>query len=334
MSLETFGEAFVRSHSTHAKSVEVFLENSTMLPSDASDESQKAELRSGSYNLIKHFLELARQYCEDQGLSPGSDEALAAFDEAHTTATSVTYAYQGLPFSIDERKALSAEQVTEQLALLVPLHVTSLSRHVMEKGKLGVLQDDLSHAVGEYVKGRFKAPEIDRVLTQALTQVEMVAYLDEMLWKNPLTGTSKLEDAQPPSMLKAVWNVSKLLFVLWLVCLGIAVSPLAVSALSADAMLFVGLGLGGVGTLALLALLILGMIGIMREKPRKRRLQNSILDMIKRMNGFFLEFNSTGPFSTAYFSKRVNDLAEVGVVWPSGLFVLLDDMELRDVRSF
>jgi hypothetical protein len=88
------------------------------------------------------------------------------------------------------------------------------------------------------------------------------------------------------------------------------------------------------GTMALLVLLVLVIIEILRERPRKRRLQNSIVDMIHQTNQFFLEFKSVGPFSTAHFRKRVNDMAEVGVVWPSGLFVLLDDMEARGVRTF
>lgn len=334
MGLETLREAVARSHSTHAKSVEVFLENSIMLPHDALAQSQAAELRSESYSLIKRFLELAQKHCEDQGLKAGSDEALASFEEAHATATSITYAYQGLLCSMDERKALSPEQVTEKLALLVPSYVTNLATHVKDRGTLGVLQDDLSLAVGEYVKGRFKSPTIDRVLAQALTQVEIVAYMDEMLRKNPLTGMSKLEEARPSSVVKAAWNLSKLVFALWIVSLGIAASPLVFSALPVNAMLFVGLGLGASGTIAMLALLVLGVIGIQREKPKKRRQQDSIVNMINRMNGFFLEFKTAGPFSTAHFRKRVDELAEVGVVWPSGLFVLLDDMEVRGVRSF
>lgn len=334
MGFETFAEAVARSHSTHAKSVEIFLENSIMLPSDALEEAKKAELQSDSYRLIGRFLELARQHCEDECLQPGSDEALAAFEEAHKTATSIVYAYGGLPFSMDERKALSPDQVQEKLALVVPPHVKALVAHAREKGKLGVPQDWLSESVGEYVRGRFKSPSVDRVLAQALTQVEMVAYIDEMIRRDPFTGTSKLEEAAPPSLVKAVWNVSKLVFVLWLVGVCIAASPLAFSALPINAMLLAGLGLGALGTIVLLALLVLGVIGILRDKPKKRRLQGSILDIIDRMNGFFLEFKSAGPFSTAHFRKRVNDPADARVVWPSGLFVLLDDMEARGVRSF
>ena len=89
MGFETFGEAVARSHSTHAKRVQVFLENSIMLPCDALEEAKKAELQSDSYRLIGRFLEPARQHCEDECLEPGSDEALAAFEEAHKTATSI-----------------------------------------------------------------------------------------------------------------------------------------------------------------------------------------------------------------------------------------------------
>jgi hypothetical protein len=334
MGFEEFTDAVARTHSTHEKSVAVYLENSIMLPLEASDEAKKAELQSESYRLIERFLDLARRYCEEEGLEPGSDEALAAFEEAHTTATSITSLYPVLLMSWDERKALSPDQVTEKYALLVPSHVTNLASHVKDKGKLGVPQDWLSGALGDYVAGRFKSPTIDRVLAQALTQVEMVAYIDEMLWKSPLTGRNQLEEAQPPSVVVPVWNFSKLVLVLWLVCLGIAASPLVFSAWPVNAMLFTGLGLGALGTIALLVLLFLVIIEILRERPRKRRLQTSIVDMIQQTNQFFLEFKSAGPFSTAHFRKRANDLAELGVVWPSGLFVLLDDMEVRGVRTF
>lgn len=323
-----------RSHSTHSNSVEVFLENSKMMPSDATEEAQKAELQSDSYRLIERFLELARQYCEDEGLEPGSDEALAVFEEAHTTATSIVYTYEGLPFSMDERKALSPDQVTEKLALRVPSHVKNLATYAQKHGKLGAPQEWLSQAVAGYVSGRFKSPQVDHVLAKALTQVEMVAYMDEMLWKNPLTGTSKLEDARPSSVVRALWNVSKLVIVIWIVSTGIAALPWVVPALPVNVMLSIGLGIGALGTIAALGLLVLGVIAIVQEKPNKRREQNSILAMINHMNGFFIEFNSAGPFSTARFRERVEELANVGVVWPSGLFVLLDDMEERGVRTF
>jgi hypothetical protein len=43
---------------------------------------------------------------------------------------------------------------------------------------------------------------------------------------------------------------------------------------------------------------------------------------------------STPSLSVTNVAGKLMDLVEVGVVWPSGLFVLLDDMEMRGVRTF
>jgi hypothetical protein len=155
-----------------------------------------------------------------------------------------------------------------------------------------------------------------------------------MIGENPATGTSKLQDAAPRSVIRTVWNVSKLIFLVWILSIGIAASPLLITALPQDSMLLFGLGLGGLGTLALLVLGVFGIIAVIQERPRRRKIHQSILDMIDRMNGLYMEFRGSGPFSLSHFKKRVNELADTGVVWPSGLFVLIEDMEERGIRTF
>lgn len=321
-------------HETYQDTLDRFLENSTHMPREAAPEARKAELNSEQFKLRKAFLLLARDQCRENGLMPGSGEALEIFADADDRANDIIYAYAGLPFRTEEKLALTPEQIKEKLALTVPAYVQNLILHVREHGKLGVLQADLSAGVGGYVKGRFKSPDIDRLLLQALTQVEIVAYIDEMIWKNVLTGTSKLEDAAPPSVFRTVWNVSKLIFFVWIISIGFMVSPLLITALPQDIMLLLGLGLGGLGTLALLFLGVFGIIAVIQERPQKRKVYQSILDMIDRMNGFYMEFNGDGPFSLSHFKKKVNELADAGVVWPSGLFVLVEDMEERGMRTF
>jgi hypothetical protein len=334
MDSESFREAFARSHSTHAKSVEVFLENSIMLPRDASEEAQKAELDSESCRLRVAFLNLAKKHCEAKGLAPGSDEALIAFAEANNKASSLIYAYEGLPLATEDRKKLSPSEVKQKLALLVPPHVKDLVSHVKETGNLGAMPDSVSGSVGDYVKGRFKSPEIDRVLAKILTQVEIVAYIDDMICKSPLSAMSKLEEAKPPSVFKFIWNVSKLFFGVWLVAIVIAASPIVIPVFSYDTTAVVALGLGTVISLTLLVLLVIGVISIIKERPRRKKNHTAILDMIARMNGFYLEFQGSGPFSLSRFKQRVNELADAGVAWPGGLFVLIEDMDARDVRTF
>jgi hypothetical protein len=107
MASESFREAFARSHSTHAKSVEVFLERSIMLPRDASEEAQKAELEAESYRLRVAFLNLAKKHCEAEGLAPGSEEALTAFEEANNKASSLIYVNRLAKLTPDRRPILT-----------------------------------------------------------------------------------------------------------------------------------------------------------------------------------------------------------------------------------
>jgi hypothetical protein len=317
----------------HAEYIENILEGFSMLPSDAGGKLKEAEARSETFRLLRRFLEAAAIQCEQQGLQPGSHEALSLLDDAYTTATNIIYGYDGLPSSRDARKILSPEDVTDKLRLVVPSSTYSLVDHVKKRGKLGPDQESLSHAVGHYVSGPFKTVEIDRILLQILTQVEIVAYIDEMIWENPLTGTSRLQDAKPLGPIRATWNVLKIGFGLWVMCLAFAFSPLLFGILPLEMMFIIGMGVGLLGSLILLILLVVALVALRSDRPRKLKAQGNILDMIKRMDSFYREFRSSGPISTSHFKKRVNDLAEAGVIWPSGLYVLLDDIEARGVRA-
>lgn len=330
-----FEVGLARSPKTFENMIDIIIENSVFLPREASAEAQRAELNSESFRLLKAFLILARDHCQRNGLEPGTKAAWDIFEEANERAKDIIDCYVGLPFRAEERLALTPEEITTKLALTVPSYVGSdLIHHVKQHGKLGVPQDWLSSGVGNYVNGRFKSPDIDRLLLQVLSQVEIVAFIDEMTWKNPITGTSRLQDVAPPSALKAVWNVLIRIVGVWVISALIATLPLLIPALSQDLMLVTGLSVGGLGTLALLFFGVLGVIGVIKEKPLNRKYGKSIVDMIDQMNGFYIEFRSRGPFSLSHFKKRVNELADAGVIWPSGLFVLIEDMEERGVRNF
>lgn len=323
-----------RGHKTFKDTIDIIIDNCVHMPHQASQEAKEAELNSEQFTLRRAFLLLATDCCKENGLEPGSNEALNIFEEANDRANDIIYAYTGLPLGTEEKLALSPEKIKAKLALTVPRYIQNLIPYVHEYGKLGAPQEWLSSGVGRYVQSRFKSPDIDRLLLQALTQVEIVAYIHEMTWKNILTGTSKLEDAAPPSIFRVIWNAFKFIFVVWIVSVWIMVLPLMIPALAQDLMLLIGLSLGGLGTLCLLFIGMLGITGAIKERPRKRKLQQSITEMMHQMNCFYLEFRGDGPFSLSHFKRRVNELYEAGVVWPSGLFVLIEDMEGRGVKSF
>lgn len=319
---------------SHNNTLLVYLENSIMMPEKASEEAKRAEIESESFGLRRKFLELAKAYCEELEIEPETRSAIEAFDEANNTANSIVYSYIGLPFSDDARMKLSPERVRDKLALRVPHHVLHLTDYIKSNGKLGVPQDWLSNAAGEYVNNRFKSAEIDRVLLQALTQVEISAYIDEMMSKDVLTGKSVLDSFAPPSISKAILNTSQRISLALLIGAILIIAPLFIQNSPADEMLLIGIGAAGLGTIFALGSGIVSVTTAIRERPARKKAQMSILDTIDKMNAFYLEFKGQGPFSLARFKNRANDLANEGVVWPSGLFVLIEDMEERNIRMF
>ena len=323
-----------QAHKTYENTIDIFIRNSIQLPHEASHEAQQAELNSEQFKLRRAFLRLAREHCEENRLEPGTNAALEIFMEADNCASDIIYAYEGLSFQNKKMVALTPEQVKAKLALTVPSYVSDIIYHVREHGKLGVLQADLSAGIVPYVEGRFKSPDIDRILLQALTQVEIVAFIDEMISKNILTGTNKLEDAAPPSMLNMIWNILQMMLLVWLLSVVIVASPIAITALPQDLMLIIGSAVAGLGTIALMVLGVFGISHIIRTRPHKQKVYSSILDIIDRMDRFYKEFRGSGPFALSHFKKKVDELADTGVIWPSGLYVLIEDMEIRGVRSF
>lgn len=320
--------------SSYRHLTEAYLENSIMLPEEAPEEARAAERRSESFRLRRALLRLAETYCVAKGIAPDSNEAVEAFDEASNTADSIIFLYVGLPFSMQERSKLPPEQITEKMALSVPGHIQHLVSYARKHGGLGVLQDDLSAAVGVYVRGRFKSPEVDRILLRALTHVEIVAFIGEMTRKNVVTGRSRVDDTAAHSLLGALWRLSKLILLVWLISAAIAIAPRIAPSLPSDIMTLISFGVAGLGTLFLIALGIIGMTSMLGENRNRGAQNESTLKMISDMNGFYLEFRGNGPFSLQHFMRQVNNLSDKGVVWPSGLFVLIDDMVERKVTTF
>lgn len=331
MGLEDSHEMFARSQ-MHEKTIQVILENTLMMPGDASQEAKAAELASESYKLRKAFLNLVKDRCKARGVAPESREALELFDEANNTASSIIYAYQGLPLDLEQRAKLSPVEVKEKMALLIPYPEDVVS-YAKRLGRFGAPSEFLSLATGDYVKNRFKSAEIDWILIQALTQAEIVANCSDLYYRNPITWTSRADYHKPISVRRFLWNMSKVIFWLWLAGGSIAASPLAFATLPPEVMLFIGLAVGGFGTIALLVVGVSLVIDVIEKQQRYLKYRQSITDLCVRLDVFFREFRGAGPFSLSHFKKRVNQLADEGMIWPSGLFVLIDDMESRSDKS-
>jgi hypothetical protein len=317
--------------------VDTILEQSRMMPREASQEAQEAELDSESYRLRKAFLSLARERCEAENIPPGSNEAEALFDEAHDTAHSILRAYINYYVPFAERVKLSPQEVGEKMALLVPSYVSDLVAHVKKRGKFGAPPDSLSMAVEDYVKGRLKSPDIDRILALALTQSELVGTIFEWTVRtNPMSGKNWLEENKSLDWHLALWNHSKFIFWLCVIGASIAASPFVFDTYPPNTMVQAGAGFSILLTLIVLPFWANALIRILMKKDNQADSERDANKILKRMQDFYHEFNKGlgGPISLARFKQQVNKLADEGVFWPSGLFVLIDDIEARGVRHF
>lgn len=317
----------------YAQLAQNLLNNNVMLPDGATEEAKIAERNSDIHKLFVAFLNLAKEHCEAAGLEPDPVEAGCAFREAEAMASLIVNDSYSLPFDHEERKRLSPQEVAQKMALAVPSHVTDLLSYVKEFGAPAVNIDHLSVASGDYVRGRFKSVEIDRIIALFLVRSEIAWFTYDITVRKQLSGRSKLEDAKPPSSCSAVWSVLKAFIVLWLVAFGIVASPTVNPAFADSTTAMIGLGLGIFGSAVLFAILVIRVNSILRVRPSRKKRYAETLNLLDQMNGFYLEFR-IGPFSLAHFTRRVNDLSDAGVVWPSGLFVLIDDMKARGVVAF
>src|SRR5262249_17135634 len=90
----------------------------------------------------------------------------------------------------------------------------------------------------------------------------------------------------------------------------------------------IGLILGGLLCLAL----VLGMISLPWVWREQHKAASRVMELLQSMGTVYEELNSNGLVRVRHFRDRVSKAADKSVIWPSSLFVLLDDVEARDGR--
>jgi hypothetical protein len=61
--------------------------------------------------------------------------------------------------------------------------------------------------------------------------------------------------------------------------------------------------------------------------------RKDLVDLPFEMIGLYSELHSDGPLSVRRVRERVQQLADLGAVWPGAVWALLDDMEARKVTT-
>ncbi len=225
----------------------------------------------------------------------------------------------------------SAEDVRKALALTYwsPNNPNSLQYTIKSDGRLPLDWAGFEAAVGRYVASDLKSSELDRLILTGVTDLEVTGFLEKMYVKNLFEPASVAEAAN--SSMVGLWFKGRLKSLG--LSLLIALATYATSVLWDSApewFEIVGYGIA-------LGQFILGSIIATIALPfaisKHKRASQPILKLVDGMATLYGELHSDGPISVRHLRLRFEELRDIDAVWPGSLWVLLEDLERRNITS-
>lgn len=255
------------------------------------------------------------------------DDHLCAFqeglDNVRSFVDSLAYALNQDALNMDDQEA---DPTVEWTHHKVPL------KWVQTKNTPYMDRDLIEEAAQEYLGLPFRSDAADRLLIDILIAMELYGFAEEMINTGvDSAGPLRMLDApQPP--LFSVKNHPIRRFIRWRFWSGV------VFGVPAAGFYFLGGQQGWTSWVALglaglfLAESLLTFVVLPAQIKLHTKQQVEARDLLLAMNDTYGELSGSGPFSVAHIRQKVDDSSSKGVVWPSVLFVLLDDIALRTPR--
>ncbi len=224
------------------------------------------------------------------------------------------------------RSALGRFEKEADRTLLIWRHIPDAAQRIVKNQAPPMSRLEIEAAADEYLSLPYRVPELDRLLVDILVALELFAYGDEVSGNKPMSGGGLSPLKLKPIRSFLIGHGSNLL-------LGIVVGSVAWGAslihLFPERWLP---ALWGILLLLFLGRLLIGAVAFPRFWLAATKARKRSLDLLSAMNGVYSELNSTGPISTNHIQQRAQATSAEGVVWPSPLFVLLDDINARSGR--
>ncbi|MDZ4069767.1 MAG: hypothetical protein U1E06_23495 [Tabrizicola sp.] len=306
------------------------VQSSIYLPNNASPEAQRAELYSQSMALHRAFIDEGIRVAQLRALGSMTPEAWSLIEPLSSIATDIMFslALPRLPFDAEERAKLTPDQVRRIFRVTHPTPARDLVAEAQKGEQAQIDKVGFHDAVGRYLESEFRIPYADRVLLTASFDIEITAYLKEIFAKDIFTRQSvaSVMDRAPivTWLIGRVWALLRLIIVTTAV---IGATRMGwISEVTAFWTLLVALGLMTAGT-------IVSFFGYLSFRQRWKSMRPSLVDLPRAMIDFYSEMHSEGPLSVRRVRQQAQRLADMGTVWPGGVWALLDDMEARGVVS-
>ncbi|NKB29722.1 MAG: hypothetical protein GKR99_20075 [Rhodobacteraceae bacterium] len=166
---------------------------------------------------------------------------------------------------------------------------------------------------------------------KTLIDMEVTAFLKEVHWRDPITRRSQIDDYIAMSSLLSSWFKGRLVGGALSLAFVLAIA-LIVDNRVAD---WVTISLlGSVVALYCISTLV-SFIAMLKSRSILLRngveLTNAFVQKPAFAASIFTELNGEGPISTARLRDIVSNSADQGILWPSGVWVMLDDLDRRNV---
>ncbi|MFK5914048.1 MAG: hypothetical protein QM484_06720 [Woeseiaceae bacterium] len=189
-----------------------------------------------------------------------------------------------------------------------------------------ISREEIEDAATYYIGLPIRSSALERLLIDILIAMELSAFTDEMCNEQLFPG---LPPRSPLSVGNPFFIVVKSLFfdaVIWLGLAAIFIYAGSKSWVSDDLAFYIAI------TLALFFVLgslykILRLPFLWKEINKSK---TKVLDLIDSMDFLYTELNSNSLISAKHILKGAEKAVDKGVVWPTSLFVLLDDIIERD----
>lgn len=189
-------------------------------------------------------------------------------------------------------------------------------------------RDLLQESVRMYLDLPVGHQQVDRCLIDSLTALELFAFGDEMLNEPAFPG---LAPQSPLRRSHPLWAFIKGQFgnlIAACVLFAVALIPYKMGWIAETGLTATGLILCGL----LCLLFAIGLLTLPSFWRQQHKASKKVTEALEAMVTVYAELNSNGLVSARHFRERVSKAADKGVLWPSGLFVVLDDVEARSGR--
>ena len=208
------------------------------------------------------------------------------------------------------------------------MHRPSPLTDITSKKVPAMNRDVLQESVGMYVSLPVRHQRVDRCLIDSLIALEMFAFGDEMLNEPAFPG---LATRSPLRRSHPLWAFIKGQFgnlVAACVLFAIALVPYKMGWIAETGLTVTGLIVCGL----LCILFAVGLLALPSFWRQQHIASKRVTEALESMVTVYAELSSSGPVSARHLRDRVSKAADKGVLWPSGLFVILDDVEARSGR--